>query len=527
LNKYLVKVSLYIRQYEHPEHGKKWFAEGKDVPEGYVENGVSFYKRRGLTKKADEELLPHQEAGLKKLDKEDGIITHWSVGSGKTKFYLKAIEQAQKRDKKKSALIIAPAPLQSNVDKEIKKHKLDIDRKRLTILSYEKAVKMADELAKEHYSIAVADEAHKLRNAKTKRTKALGDIISGADKRILATATANYNSLEDISPLINIAARNNVLPEDAKAMENKYVRTIKKPRTMAQYLLDQEPEEEVVLANTKDLKDKFNKYISYYDARKDPDAKKHFPTQTEEVVEVEMSPRQEQMYHYVEGRDLPFMTRMKIRNNLPLKKKERQNLNAFSSGVRQASNSIKYMSTNPNSLPYAPKIEKAVGRLRAQMKEDPNFKALVYSNYLDAGVNEYSQKLRDVGVKHNLFTGGVPKHEKDRMLKEFNDGKTPVLLISGSGSEGLDTKGTKLVQLLDPHWNGERLNQTIGRANRYKSHEHLPEKERTIRVEHYRSILPKPLFGDRPKSIDQYMSEHSDDKSKLFKQVRRLMENND
>ena len=57
-----------------------------------------------------------------------------------------------------------------------------------------------------------------------------------------------------------------------------------------------------------------------------------------------------------------------------------------------------------------------------------------------------------------------------------------LLLASGAGSEGLDLKGTRLMQLLEPHWNESRLDQVIGRGIRYRSHEGLPPEDRNGKV---------------------------------------------
>lgn len=526
MNKYLVKVALYIHQYEHKKHGKKWVAEGKAVPEGYIRTGVSFYKRKGqnMTKKADEKVRPNQQEALDHLEETGGIVLHHSTGSGKTNTFLKAIERAQAKDKTGRALVVAPASLQTNIDKEIKKHKVKIDRDRLDVRSYEWASRHADSLAKKHYSIAVADEAHKLRNTGTQRVQKLREIFENADQRILATATGNYNSISDISPLVNIAAGGDkILPEKKKDFENKYLRTIQKPRNLTQFLTGQESEEEQVLVNRKDLKSKLQKYISYYDARDDESAKEHFPSQTEETIDVAMSPEQERLYKYIEGRDLPIITRLKIRNNLPMTQKEKQNLNAFSTGVRQVSTSMRHLSSTPEHVPYTPKVEKAVERLKERMKGDKNFRAIVYSNYLGTGVHEYSRKLQQEGIPHTVYTGELSREEKDKAKDDYNSGKVPVMLVSSAGGEGLDLKGTKLVQVLEPHFNKQKITQVTGRANRFDSHADLPKEERHVHVEHYRTVHPKSKLFKTPYSIDRYLSENSDDKQQVFDQVKALM----
>jgi SNF2 family DNA or RNA helicase len=541
MNRYLEKaatrLNLYVQSSDHSK--QKWVPEGHAVPHGYITHGATFYRRRSMSKAAavndnrfllkiarkaqdNEGLQKHQLAALDQLDKEHGIVLHHSVGSGKTKTFLTAAARAQAADPKANVLILAPASLQSNVDKEIAKHHLKIDRKRLEVYSYEKATNIADQLSKNHYALTIADEAHKLRNAETKRTRGLRDIISGSDRRILATATANYNKLSDISPLVNMAAGDKVLPELSFDMENRYTKMVAKRPTLVQRLTGKKPDEVKQLTHKKELGDVLGKYVSYYDAKDDPTAAENFPEKTEEVIEAPMSKEQLRLYRYVEG-DLPFMLRMKVRHNLALDKREKATLNAFSTGVRQVSNSMRHLSGTPGSVPYTPKIEMAVAKLKEGIAENKEFKGLVYSNYIGAGLDEYARKLKSEGIKHNLYTGGLTRKEKDVMVADYNSGKTPVLLVSSSGSEGLDLKGTRKIQILESHFNRSRIDQVIGRGVRFGSHAHLPEADRKVHVEHYQAVLPKPMVGKAPYSIDKYLAENSENKNDVFEQVRQLM----
>jgi SNF2 family DNA or RNA helicase len=478
-----------------------------------------------IARKQKSDLRPNQIDALEHLEKEKGVVLHHSLGSGKTKTFLKAVEHYQNENPKKRALVIAPASLVTNVDKELLKHKINLDKNRLDVMSYEKAVNEAHNLRKNDYSIVVADEAHRLRNTNTKRTKELRDIISGADRRLLATATGNYNKLSDISALVNIAANDNVLPEDSKKMEERYTKDeIVKPG-FKERLLGAKPEAVKTLDRRKELKEALQRYVSYYDSKDDPEAKDHFPSKTEKNVDVEMSPEQLKYYKFTEGK-IPFLLRMKIRHNLPLDKKEKSSLNAFSTGVRQVSNGYKHLKADGKGE-YSPKIQKAVASLQDGLKTDKNFKALVYSNYLDAGLKDYSKRLQELKIDHAIYDGSLSRKEKDELVKQYNSGKKKILLISSSGSEGLDSKGTKRVQILEPHFNKSKINQVVGRAVRFGSHDHLPKEERKVEVEHFHSVHPKPLWGKTPYSIDKYLSENSDTKQDLFDEVKDLMKKDD
>jgi hypothetical protein len=53
VNKYLEKLAVRIHLYVHrkDESKKKWIPEGQPIPEGYVKEGASFYRRKGQKKK--------------------------------------------------------------------------------------------------------------------------------------------------------------------------------------------------------------------------------------------------------------------------------------------------------------------------------------------------------------------------------------------------------------------------------------------------------------------------------------------
>lgn len=535
--------------YEDPAtKQRKWIAGNNPAPKGFVQVAKTYRKKgqklgpkvkpmttakprvkkaelleKVAAKKKAEPEKEHAIEASKQLEESGGQILHWSTGAGKTRQFLKHVEKALSTAKKdERALIIAPASLTTNVDKELDKHGIKIDRSKLDVLSYEKATNDAHKLRKNKYAITIADEAQKLRNADTKRTKELSDILSSGKRRILATATANYNKPSDIAPLLNIAAGERVLPEDPKQFDKAFLKEVHRSRTVWERALGVHPEPTIEIQNRAYLKQLFKKHLHHYDSKHDPEAQKKFPKVTHKVVEVEMSPEQERMYKFVEG-DIPFLLRMKIRHNLPLDKKEKAEVNSFSNGVRQVSNSHRHLDRDPSSVAFTPKIQRATSSLMEKMQADKNFRGLVYSNYLEAGLHEYSRKLQQHKIKHHVYTGKLNRSEKDAMVKDYNEGKVPVLLVSSSGAEGLDLKGTKLTQVLEPHWNPARVEQVVGRSARYESHTHLPENERHVEVEHYRSVLPKPTFGKAAYSIDKYLSENSDDKSQVFGKIKSIM----
>lgn len=474
--------------------------------------------------KTQEALQEHQSRSVDKLFKNKGVILSHSTGSGKTRTINEAIRRIQARDTDGKQLVITPASLTSNIAKDHKKHNMNLDESRMETISYEKALNDLPRLMKENYSLIAMDEGHKLRNTGTKRFQGLNKLISKAEHRLIATATPIYNSPQDISPLVNIVSGEKSLPIDKKEFEARYIsRKIEDPGIVAQFLLGKRPGEKVELTNKKELSGILNKYVDHYDVKNDPESHKHFPEKVEETHKVAMNGEQEKMYKYLEGK-IPFLLRMKIRHNMPLDKKESAQLNAFSTGIRQVSNSTRPYVKNGNTG-ISPKIQKAADELESYIKKDKNFRGVVYSNYLQAGLNEYSEHLTKKGIKHTVYHGGLSKKEKDQAVLDYNSGAKSTLLISSSGAEGIDLKGTKLIQVMEPHFNKSKIDQVVGRGARYKSHDHLPDKERVVKIQHFHSTFRPGFFGgiNKSKTIDEYLSANSNSKDEVVSKIKSLI----
>jgi superfamily II DNA/RNA helicase len=232
-----------------------------------------------------------------------------------------------------------------------------------------------------------------------------------------------------------------------------------------------------------------------------------------------MSEDQQKLYDFA-NKKLPIWMRYKIKHNIPPSRQEAAQLNAFLSTSRQVSNAITPFGKTSNT----PKIDAMLADLQRGIKKDPNFKSITFSNYLDAGLKPYSQQLTQQGIRHGMFTGEEKQLTRTQMIKDYNEGRLKHLLISPAGVEGLDLKGTKLVQKMDPDWNPERSNQAVGRAARFKSHDFLPENERNVQVREYlsdprmtRMDKIKKFFKFNPHvtGVDEYIRNRANEKSAL------------
>jgi superfamily II DNA or RNA helicase len=467
----------------------------------------------------------HQNRVVEKLkSKHPRLLAYHGLGSGKTLTGLMAARQAQREGKR--VTFITPAGLTKNVDKEQKKHKIQLDKKLTRILSYEMAAKKKDELLKEDAGLVVLDEAHKLRETETKRFKEIDPILQKAKSVLMLSGSPLYNEPKNLSTLVNTLAKDKVLPEDSGEFEQRYINKKRiDPGIFRRLFLRVKPSTRSELKNQDKLKSILSQYIDYY--QPDEKQKAFYPKVNETEIKVPMSKEQQKVYDFIEG-TLPTHTKWMVRMGLPPDKKSIKDLNSFASGLRQTSNTHGPFKRNMKPEEMAtPKLERAISNLTKRVQEDKNFRGVVYSNYLKSGIEPYSNMLKGMGIKHEVITGELSARERAKIIKDYNSGKTKVLLFSSAAGEGIDLKGTKLVQVLEPHFNKSKIDQVVGRAVRYKSHEHLPSEERKVDVEHYfsttRQTAIDKLFKINPKSIDEYLYERSRDKAQIGEQIQDLM----
>lgn len=235
-----------------------------------------------------------------------------------------------------------------------------------------------------------------------------------------------------------------------------------------------------------------------------------------------MDAEQQKYYDFAFDR-LPSWAKGKIEQNLPPSKREAKSMNTFLSAARQISNTPEVFGSQTTS----PKIRAIVRDIRHGLRNDPNFKSVTYSNYVDSGLKPVARELDRHGISYGMFTGEQADSHRQQMVRDYNAGKIKHLLVSPAGAEGLDLKATKLHQIVDQHFNPEKTRQAIGRSARFRSHETLPTEERNVLVKEYlaapqlRTLTKvKRFFGLAPKDVhemgvDQYIRNRAKEKAEL------------
>ena len=171
---------------------------------------------------------------------------------------------------------------------------------------------------------------------------------------------------------------------------------------------------------------------------------------------------------------------------------------------------------------------------------------LIYSDKIFSGLLPMALALEESGFSRfedkNLLSGGTSKkkeHSKYIMItgnsilspdnkREINaitdvknkDGNIiKVVLISGAGAEGIDFKFIRQVDILEPYFNLNRVEQVIGRAIRNLGHKELEFSKRNVQIFMHATVLEDPEV----ESMDLYVYRIAEAKAKKQGVVTRIL----
>lgn len=161
---------------------------------------------------ADVELYPFQQIGVKYMVENKGLIQGDPMGTGKTYMALAAVQAAGAFP----ALVIVPASVKVNWQRKAlellpgKTVMIVNGRKQMTgyadsdivVINYDIIGAHVAELEKVAWQAVIADEAHKIKNRKTKRGAAVTKLMQKAEYRFAMTGTAVDNYVRDLRNLL-------------------------------------------------------------------------------------------------------------------------------------------------------------------------------------------------------------------------------------------------------------------------------------------------------------------------------------
>lgn len=422
-------------------------------------------------------LFPHQIKCVEWIKKHNGLILYHSMGSGKTITSLAMVYQF-----KYPIIIISTKASRKNFQDDIKKMRLDTGR--IEILTYQKVTRMIMDggLDLSSYSVII-DEAHHLRTG-TKLQSILITECAMVKKIVLLTGTIFYNSLTDLSVLVNIIKRDEVLPETNKEFKFFFWDDIYEAP-----------------GSVDTLKERIQGTISYF--KKSPDS--HYPSSFTTYIKVDMSNAQISEYRHYLKKILSLDNIQHIDYSILDKRK----VNNFLNVTRQLSNTISNSSDFPKIIAIWEYIKSAPKPL------------IVYSNYLANGILPLTIHLDKNKVSYSIYFGEQTEEKRNKIIDKYNGRLTDVLLITSAGSESLDLKNTRSIHIMEPHWNESKINQIIGRAIRYDSHSALAESDRTVEIIRWVSVFGYKIPYE---TADEYLVKIAQQKEKMFTSFDKIIQ---
>lgn len=445
-----------------------------------------------------DDLKQHQQRVVDKLKHNDAVLVYHGMGSGKTYTALSAGKQLNQ-----PINVIGPASIKHNFEKEKLKHKVNTPVATYTYNKPPSYVKGG---------LTVFDEAHRMGALNTQRSH-LVDTLKG-NKTLLLTGTPIRNKPSEIIPLMRGLGVN--IPRDEKRFDEQFIgHEYQRPGFIDRVFRGIKPGVIPKAKNLDKLKKDLAGKVDYYKPTQEG-----YPSSSEKDIVVEMSEQQEDAYRMALKQN-PTLG-YKIKKGIAPSKSESSQMNAFLTATRQISNYPGDYNLS-SSIEDAPKIIRASKEIEKRYKSDPLYKGVTYSAYKGHGTEPLAKLLSQKKIPYAQFYGDTKN--KDQIIKDYNAGKIKHLLISGAGGEGLDLKGTKLMQILEPHWHNPQLDQVKGRAIRYKSHADLPEKDRNVEIQNYIAIPRERgfIFKHRDKGTDEYLKMIAKQKEDLNNQFLSML----
>ena len=195
------------------------------------------------------------------------------------------------------------------------------------------------------------------------------------------------------------------------------------------------------------------------------------------------------------------------------------------------------------------KYRSKINRIIEQVENSSGI-CLIYSQYIysglipiacaleERGYNNNSKKINIISdeykrknkIKSNKLKYVIISGQKDisqtieqdintAISKENKDGELiKVILISRTGSEGIDFKNIRNVHILEPWHNMNRNEQIIGRAIRDCSHKDLAFQERNVEIYLYGTNLESDY-----EAVDVFLYRNCERKSRQIGIITRLM----
>lgn len=409
--------------------------------------------RPSLAENLQAELRPYQEEGVLWLDR----LHHWGVGAcladdmglGKT---IQAISILLKYGKNGPSVVLAPASVCNNWLKELRRFAPtlnpielktqnreevlnSLDSHDVLVMSYGLLQANPDLLDQRDWNMAVLDEAHAIKNAKSVRSKAVMKLH--AKFRLITTGTPIQNHLGELWNLFQFI--NPGMLGSSDQFLRKFVKS--------------DP-----AAENQQINKELNKYIAPFILRRHKnEVLDDLPEKTEITLQVSLSEQERAMYEALRQEAMAHISVNEHQGG----SKHLQIL-AEITKLRQMSCHPQLVlpeSTIPSSKLEA--LENLVDDLR-----DARHKALVFSQFTKH-LGLIRTMLDKKGISYQYLDGSTPLKKREEAIDNFQNGESDLFLISlKAGGVGLNLTAADYVIHMDPWWNPAVEDQASDRVHR-------------------------------------------------------------
>ena len=421
------------------------------------------------------ELRPYQREGFEWLAQ----LSHWGVGAcladdmglGKT---VQALAALLLRAKLGPALVIAPTSVVPNWIDEARRfaptlnvlHYVgppgereamleNIEALDLVVVTYGLLQNDIERFAQIEWSTLVLDEAHAIKNASTRRARAVKALR--AEFRLATTGTPIQNNLMDLHSLFGFL--NPGLLGSAAKYKAKFVLPIERD-------------------GDTDTSARLRRVISPFVLRRTKtEVLDDLPSRTEITLNVELSEDEATLYEALRTRALAELEDVdtKTPKQREQEKKEKGLAQAGNKGGEQHVQVLAHLTKLRLACCHPLLVQDTWTQGSAKLREFARVldellagghKVLVFSQFV-SHLKLIEEYLVDAQVHYQYLDGSTPQNARAKRIRAFQSGEGDVFLISlKAGGTGLNLTAADYVIHMDPWWNPAVEDQASDRAHR-------------------------------------------------------------
>lgn len=468
-------------------------------------------------------------------------IAAWKPGAGKTLGTIAAFLNLRARGEAKKAIVLVPASLRVNFaeggvtkftdaqygiigNKQEAASFADMDVERMGekdfyIISHDMFRANSDYyLQKTGADTVIMDEMHRVKDPQSVLNDVIEKVGPTVRNFIGATATPAMNK-----PFEAIELKNVISSPEERFTEKQFTQAFieRAPRDFwerVRSLFGGKRTGEIKgFKRRKELAELLGRTFHFADPKV-----KGMPKKDVQIIEVPMTPTQEQNYHAILKKKLNRREQQILREGQLYPDREMIKILNKAMATRQLSNNARWVEGDLPERAGAetPKILRMTRDIEDHIKRRPDAQIIIASNFVGSGAKLMEAMLKQRGISFGKYYGkgqeGITGETREQAIKNYNAGKVKVMLMTGAGAEGLDLPNTTMHLTMDPHYNPERITQQEARGIRRGGQAHIPPEKRKVIVKRYISV-PRQGF-----SIERSIYQIAAKKKALVDQLKQI-----